>query len=111
MRRAETQHKPSRGERGFFLGTARRAAPRGVVAVLGVRFGGRFLRRTLASLSSLRGELQAGDAVAYHCTNHSNMWPLSSSAAEVVAAKAVVSIDVPADYKWVLLALVGMQPA
>jgi hypothetical protein len=39
------------------------------------------------------------------------MWPLSSSAAEVVAAKAVVSIDVPADYKWVLLALVGMQPA
>ena len=38
------------------------------------------------------------------------MWPLSSSAAEEVAAK-VVSIDVPADYKWVLLALVGSQPA
>ena len=36
------------------------------------------------------------------------MWPLSSSAAEEVAAKAVVSIDVPADYKWVLLALVGV---
>jgi len=36
------------------------------------------------------------------------MWPLGTSAAEEVAAKAaVVSIDVPADYKWVLLALVG----
>ena len=81
------------------------------MGVLGARFGGRFLRRTLASLSSLRGELQAGDAAwHYHCTNHSNMWPLSSSAAEEVAAN-VVSIDVPSDYKWVLLALVGSQPA
>ena len=36
------------------------------------------------------------------------MWPLGTSAAEEVAAKAaVVSIDVPSDYKWVLLALVG----
>ena len=34
------------------------------------------------------------------------MWPLGASAAEEVAA-TVVSIDVPSDYKWVLLALVG----
>ena len=40
------------------------------------------------------------------------MWPLGSSAAEEVAEKAaLISIDVPADYKWVLLALVGAQPA
>ena len=38
------------------------------------------------------------------------MWPLSS-AVEETAAKAMISIDVPADYKWVLLALVGAQPA
>ena len=36
------------------------------------------------------------------------MWPLSGSAAEETAAKAMISIDVPADYKWVLLALVGV---
>ena len=43
-----------------------------------------------------------------HCTNHCNMWPLGTSAAEEVAEKAaLISIDVPADYKWVLLALVG----
>ena len=36
------------------------------------------------------------------------MWPLGTSAAEEVAEKAaLISIDVPADYKWVLLALVG----
>ena len=35
------------------------------------------------------------------------MWPLSA-AAEETAAKAMISIDVPADYKWVLLALVGV---
>ena len=36
------------------------------------------------------------------------MWPLSASAVEETAAKAMISIDVPADYKWVLLALVGV---
>ena len=36
------------------------------------------------------------------------MWPLSGSAIEETAAKAMISIDVPADYKWVLLALVGV---
>mmetsp|Transcript_6554 Transcript_6554/g.16629 ORF Transcript_6554/g.16629 Transcript_6554/m.16629 type:complete len:161 (+) Transcript_6554:130-612(+) len=36
------------------------------------------------------------------------MWPLSAGAAEETAAKAMISIDVPADYKWVLLALVGV---
>ena len=37
------------------------------------------------------------------------MWPLGASAAEEVADKAaLISIDVPADYKWVLLALVGV---
>ena len=37
------------------------------------------------------------------------MWPLSGSAAvEETATKAMISIDVPADYKWVLLALVGV---
>ena len=36
------------------------------------------------------------------------MWPLSGSAVEETAAKAMISIDVPADYKWVLLALVGV---
>ena len=37
------------------------------------------------------------------------MWPLGTSAAEEVAEKAaLISIDVPADYKWVLLALVGV---
>ncbi len=35
------------------------------------------------------------------------MWPLSA-AVEETAAKAMISIDVPADYKWVLLALVGV---
>ena len=35
------------------------------------------------------------------------MWPLSGSAVEETAA-AMISIDVPADYKWVLLALVGV---
>ena len=35
------------------------------------------------------------------------MWPLSG-AVEETAAKAMISIDVPADYKWVLLALVGV---
>ena len=82
------------------------------MGVLGARFGGRFLRRTLASLSSLRGELQAGDAAwHYHCTNHSKMWPLSSSAAEEVAEKAaLISIDVPADSKWVLLAQALCRP-
>ena len=38
------------------------------------------------------------------------MWPLSA-AVEETAAKAMISIDVPADYKWVLLALVGAEPA
>ena len=36
------------------------------------------------------------------------MWPLSGSAVEETAAAAMISIDVPADYKWVLLALVGV---
>ena len=36
------------------------------------------------------------------------MWPLSGTAVEDTAAKAMISIDVPADYKWVLLALVGV---
>ena len=37
------------------------------------------------------------------------MWLLGASAAEEVAEKAaLISIDVPADYKWVLLALVGV---
>ena len=37
------------------------------------------------------------------------MWPLGTSAAEEVAEKAsLISIDVPTDYKWVLLALVGV---
>ena len=40
------------------------------------------------------------------------MWPLGTSAAEEVAVKAaLVSIDVPVEYKWVLLSLVGAQPA
>ena len=34
-----------RGERGFFLSTARRATPRGVVGVRGARSGGRFTKR------------------------------------------------------------------
>jgi len=36
------------------------------------------------------------------------MWPLSAAVEETAAAKAMISIDVPADYKWVLLALVGV---
>ena len=36
------------------------------------------------------------------------MWPLSASAVEETAAATMISIDVPADYKWVLLALVGV---
>ena len=36
------------------------------------------------------------------------MWPLSGSAAVEETTAAMISIDVPADYKWVLLALVGV---
>ena len=36
------------------------------------------------------------------------MWPLSGSVEETAASASVISIDVPADYKWVLLALVGV---
>ena len=36
------------------------------------------------------------------------MWPLSGSTAVEETAAAMISIDVPADYKWVLLALVGV---
>ena len=36
------------------------------------------------------------------------MWPLSGSAAVEETAATMISIDVPADYKWVLLALVGV---
>ena len=39
------------------------------------------------------------------------MWPLSGSAAVEETTAAMISIDVPADYKWVLLALVGAEPA
>ena len=35
------------------------------------------------------------------------MWPLSGSAAVEETTAAMISIDVPADYRWVLLALVG----
>ena len=36
------------------------------------------------------------------------MWPLSSSTGIEENAATMISIDVPADYKWVLLALVGV---
>lgn len=36
------------------------------------------------------------------------MWPLGASAVEETAA--TISIDVPADYKWVLLAFAGARP-
>ena len=52
----ETAPSPSRGERGFFLSTARRAAPRGVVAVLGVRAWPTLPTKT--SLEGLSRELQ-----------------------------------------------------
>ena len=113
VRRAETQHKPSRGERGFFLSTARCAAPRGVVGVLGAGFGGRFLKsnpRESQELAACERPRRTPRVALITATIAASMWPLSASAAEEVAA-TVVSIDVPADYKWVLLALVGSQPA
>ena len=99
---------PSRGERGFFLSTARRAAPRGVVAVLGARTCGASHENAALELLSSVARPESAAWHIIHCTNRCNMWLLGASAAEEVAEKAaLISIDVPADYKWVLLALVG----
>ena len=107
VRRAKTAPS-SRGERGFFLSTARRAGARGVVAVLGARTCGASHENAALELLSSVARPESAAWHIIHCTNRCNMWLLGASAAEEVAEKAaLISIDVPADYKWVLLALVG----
>ena len=94
MRRAETQHK-SRRTRVFQPAGARRRG----IGRTGAGWADA-VRRT-SWPSSLRGSSKLETPWHYHCTNHCKMWPLSASAADEVATKAV-SIDVPSEYKWVL---------
>ena len=114
-RRAETAPVPVEENEGF--SSARRGARRrGESWAYGVRrFGRRFTKsRGLEGLASSAWHTQAhilNPAGRNSILQICNMWPLSGSAAVEETAAAVISIDVPADYKWVLLALVGAQPA
>ncbi len=79
------------------------------MAVLGARTCGASHENAALELLSSVARPESAAWHIIHCTNRCNMWLLGASAAEEVAEKAaLISIDVPADYKWVLLALVGV---